>query len=481
MNIHLKRFISLFLPQKRSLIEMEKNCAVILAGGEGKRMKSSLPKPMLKVLGVPMLDWVIEACKNADVSDICVVKGSGADIIEEYLGERYYTVLQAERKGTGHAVMQAENYLAEHIGGNTLVLCGDAPFIDSETIRNALEIHENNGNAVTVITAMLDNPTGYGRIIRKGSEISGIVEQKDADDEQLEIKEINSGAYWFDTQALIAALKELKPENSQGEYYLTDTIGILISKKLRAGAYISTNPNVALGANDRMGLLKLNDIARMSVITKLMADGVEFTCLDGVSIGKDVKIGAGTTIRQGTIIEGKTIIGHDCVIGPNSLISECMVGNGTVLNSVQAYDSFIGDDTKIGPFVHIRPNSTIKNGVKIGDFVEVKNSTIDDRTSIAHLTYIGDSDAGKHDILGCGVVTVNYDGVKKARTTIGDNSFIGCNTNLIAPVSIGEGSYTAAGSTITKDVPDGALGIERGNMRVIEGFADRKLENYKKK
>lgn len=460
---------------------MEKNCAVILAGGEGKRMKSTLPKPMFKVLGVPMLDWVTEACKNADVTDICIVKGFNADVIEDYVGERYYTVLQSERKGTGHAVMQAEKYLADHIGGNTLVLCGDAPFIDSETIRNALEIHENNNNAVTVITAMLDEPTGYGRIIRKGSDISAIVEQKDATDEQLAIKEINSGAYWFDTKALIAALAELKPDNAQGEYYLTDTIKILISKNLKAGAYISTNPNVALGANDRFGLLKLNDIARMNVIKKLMSEGVEFTCIDGVTIGKDVKIGAGTTILQGTIIEGHTIIGHDCVIGPNSLISECIVGNETILNSVQAYESFIGDNTKIGPFVHIRPNSTIKNNVKIGDFVEVKNSTVDDRTSIAHLTYIGDSDVGKHVNFGCGVVTVNYDGVKKARTTIGDNAFIGCNTNLIAPVSVGDGAYTAAGSTVTKNVPDGALGIERADFRVIEGFADRKLEKYKKK
>lgn len=460
---------------------MEKNCAVILAGGEGKRMKSNLPKPMFKVLGVPMLEWVMDACKEADVRDMCIVKGYNADVIEQYVDGRHTTVLQEERKGTGHAVMQAASYLKEHIEGHTLVLCGDAPLIDGETIKNALEIHKNNSNAVTVITAVLDNPAGYGRIIRGNGGITAIVEQKDADEEQNAIKEINSGAYWFETKGLLAALDEIKPNNVQGEYYLTDTIEILLKKGFKAGAYISTNPNVALGANDRKGLLALNNAARMAVIDRLLSDGVEFTCTDGVTIGKDVKIGAGTTILQGTIIMGKTIVGHDCMIGPNCLINECIIGNDTTLNSVQAFDSFIGDDVKIGPFVHIRPNTTIKNHVKIGDFVEVKNSVIDEKTAVAHLTYVGDSDVGKHVNFGCGVVTVNYDGEKKYRTEIGDNCFIGCNTNLVAPVKLGEGAYTAAGTTVTKNVPDGALAIERSDLRIKEGYAERKLAKFKQK
>ena len=458
---------------------MEKNCAIILAGGEGKRMRSPLPKPMFKVLGVPMLEWVIDACKDADIRDLCIVKGFNAEVIEEYVGDRYQTVLQSERKGTGHAVMQAKDYLLKHVEGNTLVLCGDAPLIDSDTIKNALEIHENNGNSVTVVTAIIDNPTGYGRIIRDGSEIEAIVEEKDADEEQAAIKEINSGVYWFRTQALIDALGDIKPNNVQGEYYLTDTIEIIKKKNMKAGAYISTNPNVALGANDRKGLLALNNAARMSVIEKLMDEGVEFTCTDGVTIGKDVKSGAGTTILQGTIIEGGSIIGHDCVIGPNCWLREVIVGNNTELNSVQAEEAFIGDDDKIGPFVHIRPNSKIRNKVKIGNFVEVKNSTIDDRTSVAHLTYVGDSDVGKHVNFGCGCVTVNYDGCKKYRTVIGDDAFIGCNTNLIAPVKIGDGAYTAAGSTVSKNVPDGALAIERADLRIKEGYAERKLKARK--
>lgn len=459
---------------------MSNNCAVILAGGQGKRMKTDLPKPMFKVLGEPMLEWAIKACENANLADLCIVKGYKAEYIDSYLGERYPTVLQAERKGTGHAVMQAVDFLKEHSDANTLVLCGDSPFIDETTINEALALHTEKDNAVTVITSMVEKPFGYGRIIRISNGIAEIVEEKDATDEQKKITEINSSAYWFKTEALISALKELTPNNVQGEYYLTDTVSILISKGLRADTYISANPNVVLGANDRKGLLVLNTVARMAVIEKHMENGVEFTCTDGITIGRDVKIGAGTAILSGTILTGKTIIGEDCIIGPNCLIEDCVVGDNTKLNYVQAYQSTIGDSVKIGPFVHIRPNSIIKNGAKIGDFVEIKNSIIGEGTAVAHLTYVGDSDVGKNVNLGCGVVTSNYDGAKKARTTIGDNAFIGCNTNLIAPVTIGNGAYTAAGSTVTKDVPDNALAIERAEFRIKEGYALRKLKGRNK-
>ena len=459
---------------------MSTNCAVILAGGQGKRMKSELPKPMFKVLGEPMLEWVIKACKSASLSDLCIVKGYNADQIDNYLNGRYPTVLQAERKGTGHAVMQATDFLESHTDGSTLVLCADAPFIDEATIQDSLTFHLERNNAVTVITSNVEKPFGYGRIIRSTDGISAIVEEKDASDEQKKITEINSGAYWFKTDALLSALRELTPNNSQGEYYLTDTVSILINKDLRADAYISENPNVVLGANDRKGLLMLNTVARMAIIEKHMDNGVEFTCTDGITIGRDVKIGAGTTILPGTILQGKTIISDNCVIGPNCLIDDCIVGYDTKLNYVQAYQSSIGDSVKIGPFVHIRPNSIIKSGVKIGDFVEVKNSTIGENTAVAHLTYVGDSDVGKHVNFGCGCVTVNYDGTKKARTTIGDNAFIGCNTNLIAPVTVGNGAYTAAGTTVTKDVPENALALDRGEFRIKEGYALRKLKGRNK-
>ena len=455
--------------------------AIILAGGQGKRMKAEMPKPLFKVLGEPMLEWVIGACEGSGISDICVVKGYMAEMIDEYLGGRYETVLQAERLGTGHAVMQAIPFMKKNTDGNTLVLCGDAPFIDSKTISDSLKMHKDNGNSVTVITSEVENPFGYGRIIRTADGISSIVEEKDATVEQKKIREINSGAYWFRTEDLIEALGLITTDNSQGEYYLTDTIYILLEKGKKADAFKSENPNVVLGANDRRGLLMLNKTAREDIIARHLENGVEFTCTDGITIGRDVVIGAGTQILSGTVLSGKTAIGTDCVIGPDCIIENSKVGNGTKLNYVQCYESQIDDNVKIGPFVQVRPGSHIKSGAKIGDFVEIKNSVIGEETAVAHLTYVGDSDVGGCVNFGCGVVTVNYDGEKKSRCTIEDNAFIGCNTNLIAPVRVGKGAYTAAGSTITKDVPADALAIERGETRTVEGYAARKLKNRKKK
>lgn len=453
------------------------NNAIILAGGKGKRMKADIPKPMFRVLGEPMLEWVIKACENAGISELCIIKGYMSEIIDEYLDCRYETALQSECLGTGHAVMQAVPFMKKHIDGNTLVLCGDAPFIDSATIENALELHVREKNSVTVITSVSDNPKGYGRIIRGENGITSIVEENDATVEQKKITEINSGAYWFNTADLIDALGELTQNNSQKEYYLTDTVFILLAKGKRADAYISENPNVVKGANDRKGLLELNSIARMEVINRHLENGVEFTCTDGIEISPDVKIGAGTQILSGTKIFGSTEIGSDCIIGPNCIIENCTVGNSTRLNYVQAYESQIDDHVKIGPFVHIRPDSHIKSGVKIGDFVEVKNSTVGDCTAIAHLTYVGDSDVGKNVNFGCGTVTVNYDGINKNRCTIGDNCFIGCNTNLIAPVKLGKGAYTAAGTTITNDVPDFALAIERTPTVIKNEYSLRKMKD----
>ena len=452
------------------------NTAVILAGGQGKRMKADMPKPLFRVLGEPMLHWVITACEAAGVADICVVKGFKGEMIDEYLGKKHTTVLQADRLGTGHAVQQAIPFLENDKSGNTLVLCGDAPFIDEETIKNSLAVHEQQGNAVTVITAELEEPFGYGRIIRSANGISGIVEQKDAIEEQKAVKEVNSGAYWFRTADLVELLGKLDNNNAQKEYYLTDTVSIAISEGKNAGAFKSDNADIIKGANDRKDLLELNTYARMAVINKHLENGVEFTCIDGVIIERGVEIGVGTEILPNTILRRNTSIGKNCVIGPNTVVDNCRVGDDVSLNTVQAYDSVIESSVKIGPYVHIRPDSLIRSDAKIGDFVEIKNSTIGEKTAIAHLAYVGDSDIGKRVNIGCGTVTVNYDGVSKSRCVIGDNCFIGCNTNLIAPVKLGKAVYTAAGTTVTRDVPDYALAIDRGVMKVNEGYTLRKLK-----
>ena len=455
------------------------NKAVILAGGQGKRMKAPIPKPMFKVLGEPMLEWVLGACEQAGLQKICVVTGYEAEQINTYLGDRCETAYQAERKGTGHAVMQTLPFLNDDADGNTLVLCGDAPFIDSETIQKSLERHIAEQNAVTVITAKVPDPSGYGRILRTDSGIAGIVEDKDASETQKQINEINSGCYWFRTLDLIDLLDQIDCNNAQHEYYLTDTVAIALKTKRRAGAFCSKNPDVVLGANDRKGLLALNTAARMAVLNQHMANGVGFTCTDGIIIERGVQIGAGTEILPGTILRGKTVIGENCVIGPNCVIENCEIGDQVTLNTVQAYTSKIDSGVTIGPFVHIRPDSHICSGAHIGDFVEIKNSEIGTGTMIAHLAYLGDSDIGKDVNIGCGCVTVNFDGIKKSRCEIGDYAFVGCNNNLIAPVSLGKYSYTAAGATITTDVPDYALAIDRGTLHIKEGYTLRKFAENK--
>ena len=454
---------------------MENNCAVILSAGDGKRMKSAKPKALCEVALKPMLSWVISSCESANISDLCLVTGSGSDFIENYYNNQYETAFQAERKGTGHAVLMAEKFLKKFSDGQVLILCGDAPFIDADTITRAYNQHTEQKNAATIITANLPDPTGYGRIIRTANGVSGIVEQKDATESQKAINEINSGAFWFNVSDLLSILGKLSSDNSQNEYYLTETIELLNKENKNVNAFISDNADVVLGANDRKTLHELNEIARKKIFEKHFENGVDIPCTDGIIISPDVKIGADTTILPNTILSGNTVIGQCCKIGPSSCVSDSVLGDNVTLNATQVYESKIHSDVKIGPFSHVRPNSEIKSGVKIGDFVEIKNSVIDEKTSVSHLTYIGDSDVGKGVNFGCGTVTVNYDGVNKYRTTIGDNCFIGCNTNLISPVKLGDYAYTAAGSTINQDVPDGALAIARSKQEIKPDYAFKKL------
>ena len=450
------------------------NCSLILAGGQGKRMKSSKPKALCEVMFKPMIDWTIDAAKGAGIKDICVVTGHLHEMLEEHLAGRTETAFQSERLGTGHAVMQATDFIARHTGANVLILNGDCPLMDSRTIKDALDYHIKNSNDVTVVSAKVENPFGYGRIIRDaGGFLSKIVEEKDASASEKDCNEVNSGAYWFKVDVLLDSLTKINNNNKQKEYYLTDCIENSINEGLRAAAFTASTADVVLGANDRIQLLYLNDKLRMKLLEKQMLAGVDIPCSEGVIIGPDVKIAPDTRIMPGTVILGKTTIKKDCVIGPNSYLVNCSVEERVVLDNVKADDSVIKADANLGPFVHLRPNTVIGKSVHCGNFVEVKNSTIGEGTKVSHLTYVGDSDLGKNINMGCGCVTVNYDGKNKHRTKIGDNSFIGCNTNLISPVNLGEYSYTAAGSTITKDVPAYTLSIARSRQENKEGWVKK--------
>lgn len=435
---------------------------IILAAGESKRMKSAKSKVLHDVLFQPLIKWVIDAAKDAD--NHIVVIGHCADQVRDALGDSVEYVEQKERLGTGHAVMQAKTYL-ENYDGDILIMTGDSPLITRETVNAAYDFHKNSGNTVTVLTADVDNPYGYGRIIRdSNNNVKKIVEQKDVTEEENLVSEINSGMYFFDAKELLGALGMLTNNNAQGEYYLTDTLEIILSKGLKVGAYIVEDNNEILGINDRIQLAEAQAIMQDRIVCKHLVNGVTFLAPETAYIGKDVKIGNDTIIMPNTIIKGKTEIGSGCVIGPNTQITDSKIADSVEINSSVILESFIDENTVVGPFAYIRPHSKIGKNIKIGDFVEIKNSTIDDNTKVSHLTYIGDADVGKNVNFGCGTVLVNYDGTKKYRSTIEDNAFIGCNTNLVSPVNVKENAFIAAGSTITDDVPENSLAIARARQ-----------------
>ncbi len=447
--------------------------AVILAAGQGKRMHAEKSKVLCEVGFKPLLNWIIDAARSAGIENICVVASSD-DVVEAAAG--CTIAFQKERLGTGHAVMCAREFLE---GGHTLVLNGDAPFIDQKTITDALQHHLDADNDVTVISAEIESPNGYGRILRnKDGAFEGILEDADCLPEHRAIREINSGGMWYKTDSLNSALVGIRNSNRQHEYYLTDAITVLRHQDKRVDCFTAGNPDIVLGANSPADLLLLNEIATKNAIARHLENGVRFISRDGIVIGPDVRIGAGTTILPGTLLIGKTVIGAGSTIGPNSVLTDTVVGDNTVINACQCTESRVGNGATLGPYTQLRPDSVIGDGAKIGDFVEIKNSTVGDGTSVAHLTYVGDADVGKHCNFGCGIVFVNYDGEKKSRTVVGDYAFIGCNVNLVAPVEIGEAAYVAAGTTVTRPVPAGALAIGRADQTIKEKWAEKKLETY---
>jgi len=454
---------------------MNKNCAVILAAGEGKRMKSDCSKVLSKVLFKPMIDWVAEAVIRSGTKDICIITGHTGELVREHMGENFCYAEQNQRLGTGHAVMQAAEFIKQSGAENVLILNGDAPLIDEITIEDSLEQHIATGSAVTVVSACIKRPIGYGRIVRdtKGN-LEKIVEQRDATQEEKKINEVNSGVYWFRSKELLFALSQLKPENDQGEYYLTDAIEIIKGIGGKATAFITENSSVIFGANDRVQLMELNKIARQEILRSLMLSGVDIPCTDGVIVCDGITVGKGTTILPNTILRGNTTVGEYCELGPNCLIDDSEIKDKVKLVNVQIENSIVENGADAGPYAHIRPNSHIGENVHIGNFVEVKNSVLGKGTKLPHLTYVGDSDIGSKVNFGCGSLTVNYDGKNKCRTVVKDNAFVGCNTNLIAPVTVGEYAYIAAGATITDDVPEYSLSIARARQTNKEGWVKEK-------
>ena len=448
--------------------------SVILAAGMGTRMKSKMPKVLHKVCGKPLSKWVIDASKAAGADKVCAVVGHKAETVKEVLGDVCEFALQAEQKGTGHAVMQAIDVI-KNSKGEVVILNGDTPLITAETINKAIEYHKNNGNQATVITAILDDATGYGRIVRDNDgSVLKIVEQKDASEEEKKINEVNSGMYVFDAQSLVYALDKITPNNAQGEYYLTDTLEILLSAGKKIGGYAISDNDEIRGINDRVQLNEDEKIMQKRINEYHMRNGVTMRNPESVYIEDGVEIGNDTEICQNVTIKSGTKIGSDCVIGSGSMLDRAVIHDGVDVLSSVILESEVDEGTHVGPFAYIRPNCHVGKEVKVGDFVELKNSNIDDGTKISHLTYIGDSDVGKRVNFGCGTVTCNYDGKKKYRTTIGDDCFVGCNTNFVSPINVGDGVYIAAGSTITEDIPENSLSIARARQVNKEGWKDKR-------
>ncbi|PLR83229.1 bifunctional UDP-N-acetylglucosamine diphosphorylase/glucosamine-1-phosphate N-acetyltransferase GlmU [Bacillus sp. V33-4] len=444
--------------------------AVILAAGQGTRMKSKLYKVLHPVCGKPMVQHVVDQVLKLNIKEMVTIIGHGAEDVKSQLGEKSSYALQAEQLGTAHAVMQAKEILSGK-EGVTVVVCGDTPLIRSETIEALFTHHEQTEAKATVLTAWANDPTGYGRIIRNGEGfVEKIVEHKDASLEERNIHEINTGTYCFDNKHLFEALQNVSNDNVQGEYYLPDVIEILKKQGETVSAYQTADFGETLGVNDRVALAEAERLMKLRINEAHMRNGV--TLIDPLNtyIGPDVIIGQDTVIYPGTILAGKTVVGAENKLGPGTEIKDCQISDHTVIRQSVAHDSVIGSHVNIGPFAHIRPQSDIHDEVKIGNFVEIKKAVFGKASKASHLSYIGDAEVGSDVNIGCGSITVNYDGKNKFLTKIEDGVFIGCNSNLVAPVTIGKGAYVAAGSTITEDVPGEALSIARARQVNKENY-----------
>lgn len=452
---------------------MTSKYAVILAAGQGTRMKSKLYKVLHPVCGKPMVDHVLTQIEKNDMDQIVTVIGHGADMVKDTLKERTNYVVQAQQLGTGHAVMQAESLLGDK-DGMTLIACGDTPLFTAETFSELFQYHQSKGAVATVLTAHTEAPFGYGRIIRNDLGIvERIVEQKDATKDEAAVKEINTGVYCFNNRELFEALHKINNDNAQGEYYLTDLMEVFQKEGKVVAAYQMKDFEESMGVNDRVALANASKVMRLRINQTHMKNGVTIVDPENTYIDSDVQIGSDTVIEPGVSLKGSTKIGSECVIGAHSEIIDSTIGDHVNVISSLVEDSVMHDNSDIGPYSHLRPQADIGQGAHIGNFVEVKKATIGENTKVGHLTYVGDATLGQEINVGCGTVFVNYDGINKHHTDVGDYSFIGSGSNVVAPLKVGDHAYVAAGSTITQDVKPHDMAIARGRQVNKDGYYDK--------
>ncbi len=446
--------------------------ALVLAAGEGTRMRSALPKVAHPVLGVPMVRLVVDAAREAGIDRVVAVVGHRAEVVESIL-EGETCVLQEQQLGTGHAVMSAKEALAD-LTGSLVVLAGDTPLITPGTIRALVERREEAGAAASVLTMRVEDPSGYGRIVRDDEgAVADIVEQTDLVPDKLGIDEVNASTYCFDVEALLSRIGELSSDNAQEEFYLTDMIARFHDEGLGVVGVLTDDPEEAMGVNSRIQLAEAARVLQSRINRAHMLEGVTMTAPDLVWISPTVRIARDVTIGPMTFIEGETVVDEGAHIGPSCRIVDSHVGAGARVDSSVVLQADVGSAASVGPMAYLRPGATLLERSKAGTFVEIKNSTVGPGSKVPHLSYVGDALIGSAVNVGAGTITCNYDGAAKQSTEIGDAAFIGSSTMLVAPVRVGAGAVVGAGSVITHDVPDDALGVGRGRQENFKGWAAR--------
>ncbi len=456
--------------------------AVILAAGQGTRMKSVQPKVLHRIAGQPLLSHVIEVARQVGADPVVAVVGHGADRVREVLADdQLRFALQDQQLGTGHALLCGSQALADFVG-DLLLLCGDVPLLQATTLERLCDHHRKTSSAVTILTAEMDDPTGYGRIIRGPDGVERIVEQKDATASEIALNEINTGIYLFRAPLVFDLLRNIDNRNAQSEYYLTDVVAAARAAGERVEAVIATEPDEAMGINDREQLAKAGGVMQKKINAEHMRSGVTLVDPSATYIDVGVVIGSDTIIHPGVHLRGKTVVGNGCIIEPGVVVTDCTIGDhvqikpGSVMTEAR-----VGNGCAIGPMAHLRPGTELAGDNKIGNFVETKKALIGEKSQASHLTYIGDATLGRNINVGCGTITCNYDGVNKHQTVIEDDVFVGSDVQFVAPVTIGRGSLIGAGSTITKDVPADALAIARTEQKIIPGWAEKNRQKRKQK